>query len=77
MIGTDAPIRIGKAALPQTESSAIVWIPSKRITYTNSETLEREIAKVTPANAQLIQFTDTHKPPQSWFDEDTNPFLAD
>lgn len=39
--------------------------------------LDLRIRQASLSNKQLLKMAKTHHPPQSWYDDDTNPFVAE
>lgn len=65
-----------RAEEPCTASSGFAWIP-KQILYTNGAAwTPDEMVSATPDNAELLEwaFRPANQPPQSWWDDDSDPF---
>jgi len=60
-----------------TASCAGKWDPIPQATFIVSSEIDDQLAQATPSNAQMLRSAEASPPPQAWFDDDWNPFVAD
>ncbi len=61
-------------SLPEGDRAELVARLLDSIQDEDSPALRAALARITPPNEQLLRHAETHRPPQSWFDDDTDPF---
>ncbi len=61
---------------PQTTGSSQSWKPSWQMSLSlDLDATTRECSEATPPNVVLLKWAKTARtPPQSWFDDETDPF---
>lgn len=64
------------SVLPATSSAEVRWHPTHTRYEDDFSAMENEIVESTPDYAELIELASRrqNQPPQSWWDQDTNPF---
>lgn len=61
---------------PRSVSSGFEWKPTRIHSDGQSEPLEERLKRVTPTRAELSEWArrPQNQPPQSWLDDETDPF---
>ena len=65
------------APVTTTQSSGIVWHPTMRVYYVKLDALCRQLDELTPTREEFLKRAQNQSPPQSWWDDTTNPFEAE
>lgn len=64
---------------PDRFSSGFVWMPTRSTEGPDPAELENQLLAATPDNQQLLEWArrPESQPPQTWWNEKTNPFQSD
>ena len=60
---------------PQSSSEGMTWVPRTEWKCIDPKALHRDLTEATPPNLVLLKWAKMARtPPQSWFDDETDPF---
>lgn len=75
---TSLPIALGGVDLPDRVSEGMTLRLACTVRTYDPEVLDNELAEATPANPVLLEWARTAEQlPQSWWDDETDPFTCD
>lgn len=62
----------------ETRSQGAEWHPTVKLYHNvDFQELRNRLAAATPGNEELLRLCEVQKPPQSWFEEEDDPFTPD
>lgn len=56
------------------QSSGIEWHPTTRVYHVDLDALYQQLDELTPTRAEFLKRAGDQSPPQSWWDDTTDPF---